>query len=68
MIMKSITFTLALLLALASTAPAADTAATEPISLRVRFGMKDKEGQDWSGKLETSNGSVQSMRGLPGWV
>src|SRR4051812_10184573 len=38
-------------------------------SLRVRFGMKDKEGQDWSGKLESTQGSVESIRGwrwMPG--
>jgi hypothetical protein len=43
--------------------------AAEPVSLRVRFGVKDKEGQDWSGKMELSEGSVQSTRGwrwMPG--
>jgi hypothetical protein len=60
--MRFITFGLALLVA--SVAVAA-----EPVSLRIRFGMKDKEGQDWSGKLEMSEGSVLSIRGwrwMPG--
>ena len=44
-------------------------AAEDPVAVRVRFGVKDKEGQDWSGKLALSQGSVQSMRGwrwMPG--
>lgn len=32
-------------------------------TLRIRFGMKDKEPTDWSGKLETSRGKVESITG-----
>jgi hypothetical protein len=55
-------------LQLAAVALAAD--ASEPVAIRFRFGMKDKEGTDWSGKLTTSgSGKVESIRGwrwMPG--
>ncbi len=35
----------------------------DSIGLRIRFGMKDKEGTDWSGKLSLSEGKVASIRG-----
>ncbi|HEV2295518.1 MAG TPA: hypothetical protein VGR35_16835, partial [Tepidisphaeraceae bacterium] len=50
-------------------APAVAAEQDPGVSLRVRFGMKDKEGTDWSGKLTTSAGTVQSFRGwrwMPG--
>src|SRR5687768_16823857 len=37
--------------------------AGETVALRVRFGMKDNDGRDWSGKLTPSKGDVKSMRG-----
>src|SRR4051812_32829472 len=43
------------------------SAAEQPITFRVRFGMKDKDGADWSGKLTLSEGTVQSIRGWR-WV
>src|SRR5688500_12025556 len=54
--MRLMTFTLVLFVA--SVAAAAD-----PVSLRIRFGMQVKEGQGSSGKLEPSEGSVQSISG-----
>src|SRR5687768_741752 len=58
---------LALLLVLLSVAPSstafADTAG--PVALRVRFGMKDTEPTDWSGKVDVSGGGkVESIRGV----
>jgi hypothetical protein len=38
-------------------------APSDSVGLRIRFGMKDKEGVDWSGKLELSSGKVTSIRG-----
>src|SRR5688572_4761815 len=32
-------------------------------ALRIRFGMKDKQGTDWSGTLTPSAGKVESIRG-----
>src|SRR2546423_11469774 len=62
--MRLLTFTFVLL-----TTVACVFADDQTISLRIRFGMKDKDGQDWSGKLTPSEGSVQSIRGwrwMPG--
>jgi hypothetical protein len=59
--MRIISFALILTLA------GACFAAEQPVSFRVRFGMKDKDGQDWSGKVAVSEGSVQSIRGWR-WV
>src|SRR6185503_13226846 len=59
---------ISLCLAVALTASAA-VARAEDVALRVRFGLKDKEGQDWSGKLDLSEGSVKAIRGwhwMPG--
>src|SRR5687767_1477128 len=33
------------------------------VSLRIRFGMKDNAGTDWSGKIAPSEGKVESIRG-----
>ena len=33
------------------------------VALRIRFGMKDKEATDWSGKLALSDGKVEAIRG-----
>lgn len=43
--------------------------AEESVALRFRFGMKDTDGTDWSGKLVLSGGEVKSIRGwrwMPG--
>jgi hypothetical protein len=32
-------------------------------ALRIRFGMKDKQGTDWSGTITPSAGKVESIRG-----
>jgi hypothetical protein len=37
--------------------------AAEQVGLRIRFGMKDKEPTDWSGKIGVSEGKVASIRG-----
>lgn len=54
--MKS--FILLSLLSMATLATAADNA-----TLRVRFGMKDTEGQDWSGRVSATPGKVVEIRG-----
>jgi hypothetical protein len=54
--MKS--FILVTLLSAAALATAADT-----VTLRVRFGMKDTEGQDWSGSVTATPGKVAEIRG-----
>ena len=48
----------------ALTSPAlADAGAA--VALRVRFGLKDAEPTDWSGKVEvTGGGKVESIRGV----
>lgn len=33
------------------------------VTLRIRFGMKDQEPTDWSGKLVLASGTVESIRG-----
>jgi hypothetical protein len=63
--MRIVTCLFVLLFAAVSPSMAADDA----VSLRVRFGMKDREGKDWSGKIEPAEGSVESIRGwrwMPG--
>src|SRR5688500_19117163 len=36
-----------------------------PVALRVRFGLKDAEPTDWSGKVEVAGGGkVESIRGV----
>ena len=55
------------LLVLLTTVACAFATEQQPVSFRVRFGMKDKDGQDWSGKLSLTEGSVQSIRGWR-WV
>ncbi len=42
------------------TSPAADE---DRVTLRIRFGLKDQEPTDWSGKLVVDSGSVESIRG-----
>ena len=54
--MKS--FILVTLLSASAFATAADT-----VTLRVRFGMKDTEGQDWSGSVTATPGTVAEIRG-----
>src|SRR2546423_6646333 len=39
------------------------TSASDLVSLRIRFGMKDKQATDWSGRLSMSSGRVESIRG-----
>lgn len=34
-----------------------------PVTVRIRFGMKDKEPTDWSGKLEVGSAKVDNIRG-----
>src|SRR5688572_21242152 len=52
----------AFLTALSSSA-SADTGGA--VALRVRFGLKDAEPTDWSGKVEiTGGGKVESIRGV----
>ena len=61
--MKAFPFCVLVLLSITAAAQADD------VALRVRFGLKDKEGQDWNGKLDLSEGAVKSMRGwhwMPG--
>src|SRR5262245_52445193 len=39
------------------------------VGLRIRFGMKDADGTDWSGKITPSTGKVETIRGwrwMPG--
>ena len=60
---QALALSLALLSLAAAPAALADTAG--PVALRVRFGMKDKEPTDWSGKVEVSGGGkVESIRGV----
>lgn len=59
----------ALLIVFACEARSAEAFADDAVSLRFRFGLKDADNTDWSGKLELSGGKVQSMRGwrwMPG--
>jgi hypothetical protein len=56
--MKRTVLAVLIVLVAASASYAADS-----VALRIRFGMKDPEGQDWSGKLELSEGKVESIRG-----
>ncbi len=39
------------------------SAPADAIGLRIRFGMKDAEGTDWSGTVNLSQGHVTEMRG-----
>src|SRR3954468_24108112 len=53
----------------AADAPATPKAASDLVTLRIRFGMKDQENVDWSGTLSLSAGKVESIRGwrwMPG--
>lgn len=45
----------------AGLAEAADVSG--PVTLRIRFGMKDKEPTDWSGKLQAGSAKVEDIRG-----
>src|SRR5687767_11789016 len=59
-------FVLSLALLPFARAVAADPAAPrgeEHVALRIRFGLKDKEATDWSGKLALSEGKVEAIRG-----
>lgn len=38
-------------------------ASAETVTLRVRFGMRDTEGTDWSGSVKVTPGRVESIRG-----
>ena len=51
---------LVLLLVLPAGGFAADD---DRVTLRIRFGMKDQEPTDWSGKIVTTTGTVESIRG-----
>src|SRR5688500_5889318 len=37
--------------------------AEDRVALRIRFGMNATEAADWSGKIDTSKGKVESIRG-----
>src|SRR4051812_28705806 len=53
----------------AADAPTTPKAASELVTLRIRFGMKDQENTDWSGTLGLSSGKIESIRGwrwMPG--
>src|SRR4051812_31982575 len=53
----------------AADAPATPQPASELVTLRIRFGMKDQDNTDWSGTLALSSGKVESIRGwrwMPG--
>ncbi|HEX8910998.1 MAG TPA: hypothetical protein VF796_01465 [Humisphaera sp.] len=41
----------------------ASTYAAETVAFRVRFGMKDAEPTDWSGKVDAGSAKVESIRG-----
>jgi hypothetical protein len=50
-------------------APAAPKPASDLVTLRIRFGMKDTDNTDWSGTLALSSGKIESIRGwrwMPG--
>jgi hypothetical protein len=51
------------LTALCPLSPPAQAADKEPVSLRIRFGMKDQKPTDWSGSLTPSAGKVEDIRG-----
>ena len=38
-------------------------AAAEPITLRIRFGMKDTDAADWSGSIKVTPGRMLSIHG-----
>ncbi|MEA2736253.1 MAG: hypothetical protein QOE14_2704, partial [Humisphaera sp.] len=62
---SSISFFL-LVVFVAGVSAAAEIATTKPserVALRIRFGLKDREATDWSGKLALSEGSVEAIRG-----
>ena len=47
----------------------AAAAGPDAVTIRFRFGMKDQDGIDWSGKLSVSSGKVESIHGwrwMPG--
>ena len=48
------------LFALSGTSRASDE---DRVTLRIRFGMKDQDPTDWSGKLVVGSGKVESIRG-----
>jgi hypothetical protein len=48
---------------------AASPAGSDAVAIKFRFGMKDMDATDWSGKLNVSSGKVESIRGwrwMPG--
>src|SRR5688572_22402915 len=53
--------TLCCLVALGSWSAAAGE--QDRVTLRIRFGMQDKEPTDWSGKLLAGSGKVEAIRG-----
>jgi hypothetical protein len=64
----AVTFVVVLTVAVPSS-EAADAPPSEPVTLRIRFGMKDQDNTDWSGTLALSSGKVESIRGwrwMPG--
>ncbi len=50
-------------LATLTCALSAVAADTDSVTLRIRFGMKDAEGQDWSGRVTATPGKVAAIRG-----
>src|SRR4051794_7671269 len=53
----------------AADAQATPKPASELVTLRIRFGMKDQENVDWSGTVALSAGKIESIRGwrwMPG--
>lgn len=47
----------------AAPAPGINADASKTVALRVRFGLKDTEPTDWSGKISVSEGKVAEVRG-----
>ena len=54
---------LAALLCLVSLAGVSRASDEDRVTLRIRFGMKDQNPTDWSGKLIVDSGQVESIRG-----
>src|SRR5687768_15546051 len=63
MLRTSSWFWLVLLVALALPNCAWSAEADDRVALRIRFGMKDKQGTDWSGRIVPSAGKVESIHG-----
>ncbi len=58
--MRPLLATLLCLVAFCGNSAAADE---DRVTLRIRFGMKDQDPTDWSGKLVVGSGKVETIRG-----